>query len=55
MQKASLKNIIQEYNTKCEAVENYKDAYKLALSYCEDDDLLLISGSLYMIGDMRKK
>lgn len=49
-----LKNIIQEYNARCEAVENYKDAYKLALSYCEDDDLLLISGSLYMIGDMRK-
>ncbi|MBI6873703.1 bifunctional folylpolyglutamate synthase/dihydrofolate synthase [Clostridium aciditolerans] len=49
-----LKNVIQKYNTKCEAVENYKDAYELALSYCNDDDLLLISGSLYMIGDMRK-
>lgn len=49
-----LKNVIQKYNTKCKAVENYKDAYELALSYCNDDDLLLISGSLYMIGDMRK-
>ncbi|WP_411680465.1 bifunctional folylpolyglutamate synthase/dihydrofolate synthase [Clostridium thailandense] len=49
-----LKNIIKEHDVRCEAVENYKDAYKLALSYCEEDDLLLISGSLYMIGDMRK-
>lgn len=49
-----LKNVIQKYNSKCEAVENYKDAYELAISYCKEDDVLLISGSLYMIGDMRK-
>lgn len=49
-----LKNVIQKYNSKCEAVENYKDAYELAISYCKEDDILLISGSLYMIGDMRK-
>ncbi|MBC2582868.1 folylpolyglutamate synthase/dihydrofolate synthase family protein [Clostridium sp. DJ247] len=49
-----LKNIIDKYNANCEAVENYNDAYRLARSYCNDDDLLLVSGSLYMIGDMRK-
>jgi dihydrofolate synthase / folylpolyglutamate synthase len=49
-----LKNVIQKYNEKCNAVDSYKEAYELALSYCEEDDILLISGSLYMIGDMRK-
>ncbi|MCT8977319.1 bifunctional folylpolyglutamate synthase/dihydrofolate synthase [Clostridium sp. CX1] len=49
-----LKKAVENYHIKCEAIENYEDAYKLALSYCEEDDLLLISGSLYMIGDMRK-
>lgn len=49
-----LKNVIQKYNEKCDAVESYKEAYELARSYCQEDDILLISGSLYMIGDMRK-
>lgn len=49
-----LKNVIQRYNTKCEAIDSYKDAYELAFSYCEEDDILIVSGSLYMIGDMRK-
>lgn len=49
-----LKEHIVKYNTHCEVIEDYKEAFEKALEYCEEDDLLLISGSLYMIGDMRK-
>ena len=49
-----LKVQVEKYTTSCEAIEDYELAYKKALSYCEDDDLLLVSGSLYMVGDMRK-
>ena len=49
-----LKVQVEKYTSKCESIEDYELAYKKALSYCEDDDLLLISGSLYMVGDMRK-
>ncbi|MCY6370583.1 bifunctional folylpolyglutamate synthase/dihydrofolate synthase [Clostridium ganghwense] len=49
-----LKLEVEKCNKECEAVENYEKAYKLGLSYCNKEDLLLISGSLYMIGDMRK-
>lgn len=33
---------------------DYEEAYIKALSYCDEDTLLVISGSLYMVGDMRK-
>lgn len=49
-----LEKVIKKYNVNCETKESYLDAYKLASSYLEEGDLLLISGSLYMIGDMRK-
>lgn len=49
-----LKNEVLKYNKNCEDFLNYKDAYLKALSYCKKDDLLLICGSLYMVGDMRK-
>lgn len=49
-----LKKEIDRLEIDCEAIKTYEEAYKKALSYCEDEDLLLISGSLYMIGDMRK-
>lgn len=49
-----LVEIIKKYNTNCEAIENYKAAYENALSYANEDDLVLICGSLYMIGEMRK-
>ncbi|MEG0774938.1 folylpolyglutamate synthase/dihydrofolate synthase family protein [Clostridium sp.] len=45
---------IQNHGVDCEAIEDYKEAYKRALSYCDEGDLLLVSGSLYMIGDMRR-
>ena len=51
---SELVQIIKKYNTNCEAIENYKEAYKKALSYADEDDLVLICGSLYMIGEMRK-
>ena len=49
-----LKVQVDKYITSCESIENYEEAYKKALSYCEVDDLLLVCGSLYMVGDMRK-
>lgn len=42
------------YNEDCEAVMDYEEAYEKALNYCEEGDMLVISGSLYMVGDMRK-
>ncbi len=41
-------------NENCEAVMDYEEAYRKALSYCDEDDMVVISGSLYMVGDMRK-
>ncbi|MFL0194565.1 bifunctional folylpolyglutamate synthase/dihydrofolate synthase [Clostridium sp. WILCCON 0269] len=49
-----LRTIIKKYNSNCEAFDNYEEAYRKAFSYCGEEDLLLISGSLYMVGDMRK-
>lgn len=49
-----LMKVVKGHNENCEAIEEYEEAYKLGLSYCKKDDLLLISGSLYMVGDMRK-
>lgn len=49
-----LKTQVEKYIEKCEAIEDYEEAYKKALDYCSDDDLLLVAGSLYMAGDMRK-
>jgi dihydrofolate synthase/folylpolyglutamate synthase len=49
-----LKVQVEKYTANCEAIEDYEEAYKKALSYCTEDDLLLVAGSLYMAGDMRK-
>ena len=49
-----LKVQVEKYSTNCESIENYDEAYKKALSYCHEEDLLLVCGSLYMVGDMRK-
>lgn len=49
-----LKVQVDKYTTNCEAIEDYEEAYKKALSYCSEEDLLLVAGSLYMAGDMRK-
>lgn len=44
---------VKKYNESCEAYNDYKNAFEDALKLCKKDDLLLISGSLYMIGEMR--
>lgn len=49
-----LADMIKKVNSNVEAEEDYVKAYELGLSYCNKEDLLLICGSLYMIGDMRK-
>lgn len=49
-----LLKIIEKYNENCQALEDYEEACNKALSYCNEDDMILICGSLYMIGDMRK-
>ncbi|MDT8716548.1 bifunctional folylpolyglutamate synthase/dihydrofolate synthase [Clostridium sp. 19966] len=50
----ALKDRIVSINTNVEAFMNYEEAYKEALQCCEKEDLLVICGSLYMVGDMRK-
>lgn len=49
-----LKIEIQKCNSNVVAMENYEEAFLLALKEANEEDLILISGSLYMIGDMRK-
>lgn len=49
-----LKNEILKYNSNTIALESYEEALKLALSESKEEDLILVSGSLYMIGDMKK-
>lgn len=49
-----LKEIVEKYNKNCSYEEEYENGYKKALELASNDDLILISGSLYMIGDMRK-
>lgn len=49
-----LKNEVIKVNKNCIALNSYKEAYALALSEANNEDLIIISGSLYMIGDMRK-
>lgn len=49
-----LSDVIKKYNEHVEYAEDYKEAYLKGISCCSDDDMLLICGSLYMIGDMRK-
>ena len=49
-----LKNEIVKYNENCKSFDDYKKAYVEALKNANENDLILASGSLYMIGDMRK-
>lgn len=47
-------NIVKKHNTNCEWEQSYDKAYDKAISYYDKGDLILVCGSLYMIGDMRK-
>lgn len=49
-----LRNAILKYNPNTIALESYEEAFLSALKEAKEEDLILISGSLYMIGDMRK-
>ena len=49
-----LKAEVLKYNSNTIALESYEEAFLLALKEAGEEDLILISGSLYMIGDMRK-
>lgn len=49
-----LKNEIIKYNEDCQAYDDYKEAYLTAVNDAGENDIILASGSLYMIGDMRK-
>lgn len=49
-----LRNEIINYNSNCIAFNSYEDAYLAARRDSKREDLILASGSLYMIGDMRK-
>lgn len=49
-----LKKEILKCNSNVVALENYEEAFLLAVKEANEEDLILISGSLYMIGDMRK-
>lgn len=48
-----LMGVVKKYNQDCQDYSDYKNAFEDALKLCKKDDLLLISGSLYMIGEMR--
>ena len=49
-----LKKVILKYNSNCVAIEDYEEALKKVKEEAGAEDLILISGSLYMIGDMRR-
>lgn len=48
-----LKNEVLKYNKNCIAFEEYEDALNKALEVAHDNDIIVISGSLYMVGGMR--
>ena len=50
----ALRKEILKYNKNCISVDDYEKALEMALNEASSKDLILISGSLYMIGDMRK-
>lgn len=47
-------SIVKKCNINSEWEKEYDKAYDKAVSYYEKGDLILVCGSLYMIGDMRK-
>lgn len=48
-----LKNEVIKYNKNCIAFKEYEEALKAALKDAKDNDIIIVSGSLYMIGGMR--
>ncbi|WP_291653529.1 folylpolyglutamate synthase/dihydrofolate synthase family protein [Clostridium sp.] len=50
-----LKEVVFKYNNNCVAFDDYDKAINIALSKANKNDLIVASGSLYMIGEIRKK
>ena len=50
---SELKKEIEKVNNNVESFESYEDAFKSILKLAKEDDLILVTGSLYMIGEMR--
>lgn len=51
---SELKLHIEKVNKNVLSFENYEDGLEEVLKDAKDDDLVLVTGSLYMIGDIRK-
>jgi len=49
-----LLKIVKKYNKNCVIETDYEKAYKTVIKWSSNKDLILVCGSLYMIGDMRK-
>ena len=45
---------LKKYSKDVEGSDDYKDALDKAISYADEDDMILICGSLYLIGDFKK-
>lgn len=48
-----LKAMVKKYNKNCLSFDDYEEAARLAINKADKEDLILASGSLYMIGQMR--
>jgi dihydrofolate synthase/folylpolyglutamate synthase len=46
--------VAQQYLTKIEIVKNSHEALKRALSIADQNDLICVTGSLYLIGEIKK-
>lgn len=49
-----LRDIVKNYNENCLAFEDYEEAARYAINKANKEDLILASGSLYMIGKIRE-
>lgn len=49
-----LREIVKNYNENCLAFEDYEEAARYAINKANKEDLILASGSLYMIGKIRE-
>ena len=49
-----LRDIVKNYNENCLAFEDYEEAARYVINKANKEDLILASGSLYMIGKIRE-
>ena len=50
----ALKEKLERNGASVAAIKDYKDAVEFAFSHKDDYDVILMAGSLYMIGGIRK-